>query len=345
VPTNPIRPTQATATQPADLLTPPNAKKPVADETACPAMPRDQLIQGGTAATPVGDYRAAIESLAAGTWGAAQRAESTVAGVADKLGQLGSKVAGAATDAAGVGLGAGGLVLTTQSSAGNAGEDAPSAAWRQHSNAVADRMPQQTHTTYPGQRVDVGPSHTAHPASPPHSAKDNVHTTPMESSTKAPHTGHSVPDLGELTKPTGTMIHPPDASDLMTEKTRPLHAGVPANTAPSTAYRPQAPYAEFDTFDALKDYLGSAGEGRDWHHIVGQHEANVAKFGPRAIHNTDNVVSIDRNTVHRPLSADYSRKPKRLDGQTVREHIAQKPYEEQRAFDLHQLDRFGVTIK
>ncbi len=41
------------------------------------------------------------------------------------------------------------------------------------------------------------------------------------------------------------------------------------------------------SFEALRDYLGSAEEGRDSHHIVGQHDGNVAKFGPRAIHNTE----------------------------------------------------------
>ncbi len=130
----------------------------------------------------------------------------------------------------------------------------------------------------------------------------------------------------------------------MTEKTRSVHAGLPANPDPHTAYRPQTPYAEFDSFEALKDYLGSAGEGRDWHRIVGQHDANVAKFGPGAIHNTENVVSLDRAAVHRPLNGIYSRKPVAA-SQTERERMSGKPYEEQRSYDLRQLERLGVTIK
>jgi len=196
-----------------------------------------------------------------------------------------------------------------------------------------------------GQRVDVGPGHTAHPVSLPHSVKDSVHTPPAETSTKPLHTGHATPDLSGLSKPTGTAIHQPNAADLMTEKTRAVHAGIPANPNPHTAYRPQTSYAEFDSFEALKDYLGSAGEGRDWHHIVGQHDANVAKFGPRAIHNMDNIVSVDRAAVHRPLNGQYSTKPEEFGGKTVRDRMAGKSYEEQRAFDLFQLDKLGVTVK
>jgi len=152
--------------------------------------------------------------------------------VTEKLGAAGSKIMGATADAAGAGLGAAGFVLTTQSPAGNADEHSLNAAWRTHSLAASDRTPQQTHTTYPGQRVDLGPNHTAHPASPPQSAKDSVHTTSAEPLTKPLHTGHATPDVSALTKPTGTAIHQPAASDLMTEKTRPVHAGIPANPTP-----------------------------------------------------------------------------------------------------------------
>ena len=116
---------------------------------------------------------------------------------------------------AGETLGAAGLVLTMQSSAGNAGEDAPNATWRQHSNAVADRTPQEVHTTFPGQRVDVGPNHTTNPAHV-RPAKDGILTTPAETQTKPTQTGHAAPDLRELTKPTGTAVHQPSATDQAT---------------------------------------------------------------------------------------------------------------------------------
>ncbi len=206
---------QATGIQPADQLTAPDAKKPVSDGTACPAMPRDQLTQSG-ATTSVNDYRAAIESVGAATWGAAQCAEAALPSALElnPVTALGTVAAGAIFAAAGGqplsreqataigaheqmqfgGQGDGPCLESLQQSrfredVANAGpaEYAPGAEPRRRPvafNAVAVRTPQQTHTTYPGERVDVGPSHTAHPASLPHSIKDGAHTTPAETSTK-----------------------------------------------------------------------------------------------------------------------------------------------------------------
>ncbi len=71
---NPIAPMQATATQPVDSPALGNAKKPAPDGTACPVVPPDRLTQSGAPTTSVDDYRAAIQSVGAATWGAAQRA-------------------------------------------------------------------------------------------------------------------------------------------------------------------------------------------------------------------------------------------------------------------------------
>ncbi len=225
----------------------------------------------------------AAASATAATVGAAERFGPALADLGSKAASVAGGAARAAASSAGDMLGPAGLVLTMQSPAGNEGEDAPNAAWRQRSNAISDRSPQQTHTAYPGQRVDVGPNHTTHPASAPNNVKDGVHATPAETMSKPLHTGHAIPDLAGLTKPTGAAIHPLNVADLMTEKTRPVHAGIPENPDPHAAYRPAAPYREFDNFEQLKDYLGSAGERRDWHHIVPQHDANIATFGARAM--------------------------------------------------------------
>ncbi len=100
--TNPIGPMQATGIQPADQLTAPDAKKPVSDGTACPAMPRDQLTQSG-ATTSINDYRAAIESVGAATWGAAQCAEAALPSALElnPVTALGTVAAGAIFAAAG----------------------------------------------------------------------------------------------------------------------------------------------------------------------------------------------------------------------------------------------------
>ena len=59
----------------------------------------------------------------------------------------------------------------------------------------------------------------------------------------------------------------------------------------------------FKSFEALKDALGSPGEGNAWHHIVEQ--AQQRRFGAFAIHNTDNVIAIPRQ-LNSDLNAVYS---------------------------------------
>lgn len=46
----------------------------------------------------------------------------------------------------------------------------------------------------------------------------------------------------------------------------------------------------FTSFNALKNFIGSPGEGNVWHHIVEQ--SQIDKFGANAIHNVDNVIAI-----------------------------------------------------
>ena len=144
----------------------------------------------------------------------------TVDRLGPTLSELGSKAASTATTAAriaapiaGETLGAAGFVLTIQNSAGNAGENAPDSTWRKRSSAVADRTPRHVNTTFPGQRVDG--NHTINPAHV-RPAKDVILTTAAEAQTKSTYTGHAAPDLRELTKPTGTAVDLPSATDQAT---------------------------------------------------------------------------------------------------------------------------------
>jgi len=52
----------------------------------------------------------------------------------------------------------------------------------------------------------------------------------------------------------------------------------------------------FKSFDDFKDFMGPAGEGKQWHHIVEQREANLKRFGPEALHNRENVVPLEKGT-------------------------------------------------
>jgi hypothetical protein len=87
--------------------------------------------------------------------------------------------------------------------------------------------------------------------------------------------------------------------------------------------------------------LGPAGEGKMWHHIVEQTKSNVKRFGPEAIHNTENVIPIG-TPIHKEISRIYSSKLDETGGMVVREWLRFQSYEQQRAFGLKILRRFGI---
>jgi hypothetical protein len=88
--------------------------------------------------------------------------------------------------------------------------------------------------------------------------------------------------------------------------------------------------------------LGPAGKGKQWHHIVEQTPGNVKRFGPRALHNTENVVALDEG-IHRQISAYYSSKDARFTGsQTVRQWLSGQSLQAQREFGLTVLRNHGV---
>jgi len=139
-----------------------------------------------------------------------------------------------------------------------------------------------------------------------------------------------------------------------------LHAVLPITAVAMTAWKGEggrAPSAEgvphngekalptkhraFKSFDAFKNAMGSAGENKAWHHIVEQRKPNVDRFGAEAIHNTGNVMAVDK-TKHDAISAYYSTKSDDTGGMVVREWLRTKSYEEQRAFGLMILRLFGV---
>jgi hypothetical protein len=100
-------------------------------------------------------------------------------------------------------------------------------------------------------------------------------------------------------------------------------------------------YRAFKSFRAFKRAMGSAGEGNNWHHIVEQHAGNVKRFGPEALHNTENVIKV-KAEVHTEISAYYLSSPPEAGGMVVLEWLRTQSYEQQRAFGLKVLRRFGV---
>jgi hypothetical protein len=100
-------------------------------------------------------------------------------------------------------------------------------------------------------------------------------------------------------------------------------------------------FKAFKSMRAFKKEMGTAGEGKNWHHIVEQTPGNVERFGPEALHNTRNVTAIGTE-IHLKISAYYSSKQKITGGMVVREWLRTKSYAEQREFGLKTLRRFGV---
>lgn len=98
----------------------------------------------------------------------------------------------------------------------------------------------------------------------------------------------------------------------------------------------------FNSFSALKRSLGPAGKGRAWHHIVEQTPGNIKKFGANNVHNTGNVVNIPhgRGLLHQKISGFYSSKQPFTNGQTVRQWISGKSFNEQYDFGIKILNQF-----
>jgi hypothetical protein len=100
-------------------------------------------------------------------------------------------------------------------------------------------------------------------------------------------------------------------------------------------------YRAFKSFRAFKRAMGSAGEGKSWHHIIEQHQGNAKRFGAEALHNTENVIKVETK-LHTEISAYYSSRQPDTGDMVVREWLRTQSYEQQRAFGLKVLRKFGV---
>ena len=99
----------------------------------------------------------------------------------------------------------------------------------------------------------------------------------------------------------------------------------------------------FDNFKKLKNYLGSPGEGKEWHHIVDQCQIEKSGFNPNSIHNTNNIINIPKE-IHTKISAHYSRIYDYTDGLRLRDWLANKSFQEQYEWGLKVLRLYGVEI-
>ncbi|NBD13488.1 hypothetical protein GTY96_31480 [Corallococcus sp. c25j21] len=102
----------------------------------------------------------------------------------------------------------------------------------------------------------------------------------------------------------------------------------------------------YSSFKSFKRAMGPAGEGKEWHHIVEQTDGNAARFGPQALHNTENIIPLDK-ALHTQVSGIYSSINYRITGSetmTVRRWLSTQSFEVQRAFGLRAVEnvRNGV---
>ena len=91
-------------------------------------------------------------------------------------------------------------------------------------------------------------------------------------------------------------------------------------------------FRAYSSHKAFRRAMGPAGPGKAWHHIVEQTPGNVENFGPKAIHNTENVVAINKE-IHDQISNYYSTNLPGA-GKTAREWLRGQSFEKQRAFGL-----------
>ncbi len=103
----------------------------------------------------------------------------------------------------------------------------------------------------------------------------------------------------------------------------------------------------FDSFDDLKEYMGSPGSGNAWHHIVEQSQIGRSGFSSNQVNNVNNIVSVPhgKGTVHAQISGFYSSKPDFTNGMTVREWLSGKSFDEQFEFGLGILRKYGEVTK
>jgi hypothetical protein len=86
--------------------------------------------------------------------------------------------------------------------------------------------------------------------------------------------------------------------------------------------------------------MGSPGEGKQWHHIVEQTPSNVNRFGPKALHNTENVIALEKE-LHTRVSAFFSSIQQEITGSrilTVRKWLSTQSFEAQRRFGLQAIE-------
>lgn len=117
---------------------------------------------------------------------------------------------------------------------------------------------------------------------------------------------------------------------------------------PYSRQRPETRLIRFKDEREMRRYLGPAGPGREWHHIVEKRLAGRPGFRPELIHSTDNVISLPVE-VHRYISNKMSSKDPAYGNDVRRYWVEKMSFADQydHGLDLIEaaLRRFGYDTK
>ncbi|WP_375759376.1 hypothetical protein [Corallococcus exercitus] len=104
-------------------------------------------------------------------------------------------------------------------------------------------------------------------------------------------------------------------------------------------------YRAWGSFSGFKKAMGPAGTNKEWHHVVEQTTGNVKRFGPPALHNTENIIPLDK-ALHTDVSAFFSSIRRDITGSplTVRQWLSTQSYEAQRDFGLLAIENVGKGL-
>lgn len=94
----------------------------------------------------------------------------------------------------------------------------------------------------------------------------------------------------------------------------------------------------FRSYSAFRRAYGSAGPGKEWHHVVEQ--SQEGRFGSLSINNTKNLIPLPRE-VHAQISGYYSSKLDFTGGLTVRQWLSTKSFDFQYQFGADVVRRFS----
>ena len=98
----------------------------------------------------------------------------------------------------------------------------------------------------------------------------------------------------------------------------------------------------YNSFQELKEAIGSAGNGKHWHYIVKQSQIGKSSYTSQQINNTSNIIAID-SAVHAKIRGYYNTKSfDFINCLSVRNWLAGQNFDVQYEFGINVLRQYRV---